>query len=227
MNRRLQSQTAAGNDAGAMAPAEWCLPRQGGFSAIPWRLGVAYGQHGVRCRAIVRHGIGGGGAWRHPRRDAAGDANGRPCIPPADRPAAFRRRQPAAPQPGGRFLGTPMGVLSEPPLGGFRRRPDTAPPIGGTVYGACNCRHGMWCRLVRCRQLTARCTMPPFGGTVYRRRIRRRSCEPPARIVPPIGGTVSVGGKSGGGGGACVPGCLGASFQCPAYWPGRYPPGNC
>ena len=71
----------------------------------------------------------------------AGRSAGGILVPPD--PAAFRRRQPAPPQPGGRFLGTPMGVLCEPSLGGFRRLPGfppadrptgMVPPIGGTVW---------------------------------------------------------------------------------------------
>ena len=49
---------------------------------------------------------------------------------------------------GGRFLGTPMGVLCEPP--------GTVPSIDGTVCGAGYCRHGM----------VPPGTVPPIGGTV-------------------------------------------------------------
>ena len=110
----------------------------------------------VGCRAIARHGVEGG-TWRHPQRDAAGDANGHPYR---DRRPIGRRHFSAAgsggiPAPptggastGGRFLGTPMGVLCEPP--------GTVPSIDGTVCGAGYCRHGM----------VPPGTVPPIGGTV-------------------------------------------------------------
>ena len=76
----------------------------------------------------------------------AGQSAGGILVPPD--PAAFRRRRSAAPRHGGRFLGTPMGVLCEPP--------GTVPPIDGTVCGAGYCRHGM----------VPPGTVPPIGGTV-------------------------------------------------------------
>ena len=49
-------------------------------------------------------------------------------------------RPSAAPRHGGRFLGTPVGVLCEPPSRAARYM---VPPIGGTVYGASFWRHGV------------------------------------------------------------------------------------
>ena len=59
---------------------------------------------------------------------------------------------------GGRFLGTPMGVLCEPPYWAGRF-PAAAWLSAGQLVGgndATYWRHGMWCRLVRCRRSAAR-----------------------------------------------------------------------
>ena len=92
--------------------------------------------------------------------------------------------------------------------------------LPGTGYGACNCRHGIWCRLRPARYPVVPCRpaqsfVPHFlavsvasvslrrgfgkGGAVPRREARSRAFfwrhAPPARIVPPIGGTALVGGN--------------------------------
>ena len=124
---------------------------------VPEIAGAAYGA------ACWRHGVGRR-AWRHPQRDV----DGRPCIPPADRPATFRRRRSAPPQPGAGFWGRRWASLAFRPLavsgGGLVRRRRSAarymvPAIAGTVYGAANWRHGEWCL-----QLQARYPAGEFAG---------------------------------------------------------------
>ena len=126
-----------------------------------------------------------GGAWRHPQRDAAGDANGHPCR---DRRPIGRRH----------FSAAGSGGIPAPPNRGH----GMVPPIGGTVYRRRRIRrrqkrgggvvparqppgrwlvrpercpakagHGVRCRLIRCRQLAARYVVPPdtvpsIDGTV-------------------------------------------------------------
>ena len=73
---------------------------------------------------------------------SGGIPNGTPGGVPAYRRPIGRRHSGAADRRrlnlGGRFLGTPMGVLCEPPDWAARY---VVPPIGGTVYGASFWRH--------------------------------------------------------------------------------------
>ena len=157
-----------------------CQPGAGGADCRRWT-----GLSGMR---VQRAGVQRVSVIRRLRRQDGGGAGGRSGIPngmPQGTPmnalayrrpigrrhsgAANRRR----PGMGGRFLGTPMGVLGFPPYWAARY---VVPPIGGTGYGACNCRPGMWCRLVRCRPvgrhgmwcrlLAARGMVPAIAGPV-------------------------------------------------------------
>ena len=144
----------------------------------------------MSCRQLtalyLAAGSGGGKAvpGNRPARRRGGRSgipNGMPQGTPTGIPAgtAGSGGIPAPPtgaaSTGGRFLGTPMGVLCEPPFGGFWRRErclqlqarGMVPPcwaarfFGGTVS---------------CRQLTARCRAAAGfgGGHAGRRPIGRR-----------------------------------------------------
>ena len=141
----------AENGGGGVAPAFRPAQRDAEASLHSVAAAERLARLALSALSAERLTLGGGGVAASPTGcrkgrlgaslHTAGRLAGGILVPPD--PAAFRRRQPAAPQPGGRFLGTPMGVLGFPPLGGFRRRPGTVPPIGGMVYGACYGRHGI------------------------------------------------------------------------------------
>ena len=66
----------------------------------------------------------GGGGMRHPSGDVAKGGNGRPCIPPANRPAAFRCRRSAAPRHGEAVCGRLLASFANCSVGrgGFRQQ---------------------------------------------------------------------------------------------------------
>ena len=125
------------------------------------RYGACNCRHGMWCRLLAARctatGFGGGHeppGDRPARRRGAGVAaspTGRrwTSLHTAGRSAGDIPAPPTGgASTGGRFLGTPMGVLCEPP--------GTVPSIDGTVCGAGYCRHGM----------VPPGTVPPIGGTV-------------------------------------------------------------
>ena len=259
--------------------SQYCTP---GLNACAACRPAARSRTRTRARTLFAHyaaAFGGGPQRRGGGGARSGIPDGMPQgtpggVPAYRRPigrrhfgAADRRR----PNMGGRFLGTPMGVLGFPPLGGFWRRPGTVPPIGGTVWcrqlaarctaagqsaggrgggawfrpgnrragglsgrngarlrpgtvygaawnGAANRRHGSWRHGTVPGNCPARGMVPPdwaarctaagngaarsggtvcgaalLGGTVCRRRIRRRTAEPPADRPAAGGGVACVG----------------------------------
>ena len=200
-----------------------CQPGAGGADCRRWTglSGMRVQRAGVQrvsvIRRLRRQDGGGGGRSGIPN----GMPQGTPMNALAYRRPIGRRHSGAAnrrrPGMGGRFLGTPMGVLCEPP--------GTVPSIDGTVCGAGYCRHGM----------VPPGTVPPMGGTVSPGdgkardgRARRglagmlgRSLEPPAfwlagipaaraawncRLNPGICARLRAGGKLGRGSSAFLSG---------------------